>query len=722
MKPNSTILEQEDKKVTFIQYDIPPLKSGEYTLSVSQKVNQQSDPFTTSKQFAVSGERFSFKPEDFHAVFPQNHANGEFDGAFAQVVFDRRTLPWERTSVTSEISTPWLAVISLNEGEQIETVNSIAEDLVPSGTKITVAGSTVTGTGTMDKNIYSYPGFDSLDYGELPTDDCNTIDISSDLFNQIIPSAEDLPYLAHIRKTDTIDKENQKDEEETNYAVVVGNRVPLNNKKSYAYLVSLENMGNNLPGSDGTNNLPPGTTSVRLIVYKNWSYTVNTRDQNFKQLLENLNKVNGVLTGVTNIQLPLNGPAPAAAEVQSALLAQTQGKLTDAQANVILDNAFQMGYVPFNNELRHGGKTVTWYRGPLLPYAAKETLDLPISCPDGANRYNPQTGLFDASYGAAWQLGQFLALQNNSFAIALYNWKKKLTLAEIAAAEQKILEKMLSKAAAFQNILATRRSSLLGGNPPVPDIISDWLGKLFLLYGVPFNYLVPDEKMLPTESIHFFEMDLNWVYGAIDGAFSIGRSTSNEASLDSRYFERIKQAGKKSLAKFRKQKLALSGAEQSTGIFSGFIMRSAVLSGWSSLEVNGYSDLDGEVELPKRRMSSLSDQVLLCIFEGSINMVAIHEPPEALHEGVEGESPNFTTTLRQVIGTEPGAQIPETSASVFVRADGQTFQVKKTAENILKNLNDPPLSEGLTKFTSAEYALEMIKGVAKVEFKNDTKP
>ena len=31
---------------------------------------------------------------------------------------------------------------------------------------------------------------------------------------------------------------------------------------------------------------------------------------------------------------------------------------------------------------------------------------------------------------------------------------------------------------------------------PLPNSIIDWLGKLALLYGVPFNNLVPDETML----------------------------------------------------------------------------------------------------------------------------------------------------------------------------------------------------------------------------------
>jgi hypothetical protein len=37
--------------------------------------------------------------------------------------------------------------------------------------------------------------------------------------------------------------------------------------------------------------------------------------------------------------------------------------------------------------------------------------------------------------------------------------------------------------------------------------IADWLGRLRRLHGVPFHVLVPDARMLPTESIRVFVLD-----------------------------------------------------------------------------------------------------------------------------------------------------------------------------------------------------------------------
>jgi hypothetical protein len=64
--------------------------------------------------------------------------------------------------------------------------------------------------------------------------------------------------------------------------------------------------------------------------------------------------------------------------------------------------------------------------------------------------------------------------------------------------------------------------------PPLPDAVSAWFESLRKLEGVPFDYLVPDERMLPLESIRFFRVDNKWVGCLLDGAFSIGRVAGSD--------------------------------------------------------------------------------------------------------------------------------------------------------------------------------------------------
>ena len=94
--------------------------------------------------------------------------------------------------------------------------------------------------------------------------------------------------------------------------------------------------------------------------------------------------------------------------------------------------------------MRTGGQTVSWYRGPLVPYPIPQPrIKFPIASPDQATRFDPTTGMFDSSYAAAWTLGRQLALQNKTFSTALYDWKKGLAQQVVDAIENKILEERL---------------------------------------------------------------------------------------------------------------------------------------------------------------------------------------------------------------------------------------------------------------------------------------
>ena len=115
-----------------------------------------------------------------------------------------------------------------------------------------------------------------------------------------------------------------------------------------------------------------------------------------------------------------------------------------AGSNVVVKDALQMSYVPLNHNLRTAGQTVSWYRGPLLPYSISEPrVKFPISSPDQATRFDPTTGMLDASYAAAWTLGRQLALQNKAFSTALYEWKRGLAQDVINTIENQIIEERL---------------------------------------------------------------------------------------------------------------------------------------------------------------------------------------------------------------------------------------------------------------------------------------
>ncbi len=298
-----------ENEVIFIQYDIPPLKSAEYTVTVKQQTNQQPGDFATSRKFAVTSERFSLDPDDINSNFPRTWPTENLAAPCPMCSSTGGYCPGKKQrSRRSGVALAGGTVFA--EGEQPAIVKEKAKALVPVGTTITVAGSTITGTGTMPAGILSYPGMQKLDYGETPDDDCNIIDIPATLFNQIAPTKKDLPFLAHIRKMQTLDKTDNLAKVTENFTVVLGNRLPQDDTDNYAFLISLENFGDYLPDDDGKSNLPAGITTVRLLSYLNWSYTVNTRDETFKSLLEHLNKNELDQQGLTVLQVPFKGALP----------------------------------------------------------------------------------------------------------------------------------------------------------------------------------------------------------------------------------------------------------------------------------------------------------------------------------------------------------------------------------------------------------------------------
>lgn len=108
------------------------------------------------------------------------------------------------------------------------------------------------------------------------------------------------------------------------------------------------------------------------------------------------------------------------------------------------------------------------------------------------------------------------------------------------------------------------------GSIPIPGEVSDWFRRLSLLEGVPFKYLVPDERLLPLESIRFFQLDWLWIECLLDGAFSVGRVIAGDHRRDGAHAKRP--------------------AANPHSKVSGFLMRSEAASGWPGLLVDGWND------------------------------------------------------------------------------------------------------------------------------------
>lgn len=456
---------QETGKITFIASHRPPLEDGEYVLTVVQAVKNKNatapagaafdESYINTRKFQVRGERFTIDSAEISSVFPPSSSTGEYLNVLPHIVFSRVTLPWERT-VGDTADSSWLALLLFDEDDPIpETKSVLAGDLTPAPFPHAKDGPNQ--PSNLPANTVSYPGL-AFDYGEFPYQPCNVIDVPVALFNHIAPGQVDMPWLAHAR---IVTPENPARMGLTGDAgaavetsVIIANRLPKRDAHYTVHLVSLEGMASMLPVGDdykpGTIKLPNDSPAdaVRLVTLTSWSYQPIDPEQSFSSLLKALD-----------------------AEDDLRVLAIANDSTGTQAADAYVANALHMGYTPLDHQTRQGSKTVSWYRGPLLPFAVAPGSILPLPGGDGqpppiatadeALRYDPENGMMDISYSAAWQIGRLLALQDKGFSQALYNWKRGNTQAVVTAFERRLLERELGEALGVTAALHSARSDLL---------------------------------------------------------------------------------------------------------------------------------------------------------------------------------------------------------------------------------------------------------------------
>lgn len=271
----------------------------------------------------------------------------------------------------------------------------------------------------------------------------------------------------------------------------------------------------------------------------------------------------------------------------------------------------------------------------------------------------------------------------------------------------------------------------------LPPELSKWLARLRLLKGVPFNYLVPDERMLPPESIRFFYLDMNWIDSLLDGAFSIGRNlTRTEKSathnLDTAVTPKVTQQAREAASSIRAEALGIPAPVSTLQVVSGFMLRSTVVSAYKGLGANVYP-LGGTPDDPKITMLDIlrfeplgpQSDTLICLVDGDAYRVDIHEAPEHLHYGIDGykydEPAKKVTALKMIhtfkedkgVVTLTGDVKPLDLSNSFRANSPRVLKMNLLADQVAK-LNDRD------NIDSAQMGFEMTEGVGMVSFKKES--
>jgi hypothetical protein len=380
-------------KLTLVDAFLPQLTAGEYTLSALQTlyVEVEQGRFawvekTARKVFHVAAPRFALAPDEIHSRYPADGHTGAFHDTVPHVVFRRQTLPWERPLVPNEQPTggavppdPWMALLVFDAAELPET------PFVPRTLDEVVAPEPAAGAGAVRGPAIALDPWEA--HAEAGSGDeprrCVTLDLPFALFRAVAPRRSELRFLAHARQVATHSKEDLFGVGDGWFSVVLANRLPADGRRSLAALVSLEGLQDLIEDT-----APAGVATVRLVVLAHWAFVSDGK--------------------------PFGDVARALTENKDPWLRVGDGA---EAADAAVGTALGIGCVPLRHHLRDGGVTVSWYHGPLTPAHVTPATAAPIfENADEALQFDAETGLFDASHAAAWQLGRLLALRSGDFA------------------------------------------------------------------------------------------------------------------------------------------------------------------------------------------------------------------------------------------------------------------------------------------------------------------
>ena len=685
-QPTATKLTPGDLRL--YDNDLPSLTAGAYYIEVDHTLARGATPvapeaLTARQSFVVSAPQFRIDPAMVRSVYPPAESSGRFATVLPYVVLDDPMLPFERAMPEAPGSPgrqPWLAVLVFQPGELAGGAAS------PTATASTTVGAFLTpAPGRRIPALTPEPDV-------ALTDPCTYISVPAPVFRTVTPYLNELRYLAHCRHAAADDQSAAAGDQtgsggapagERLTGVVVANRFPALPTptgpaiRSIAHLVSLEGLG---PLLDGGTALAD-TDTVELISLYSWSFwSFDSGQGSFESLARGVIKPRRSEPADLLLRLPVpqsDGGAPH----QEAVHQEVVHRLTD-------------GYAPIEYRTATGETTFAWYRGPISPVPG---VPAPRTFPsaDAARAYDPAFGVFDLTLAAAWQAGRAAALADPDFGRLLLDFRRR-THALVDGLHQRLVSDHFSaKQIAEIDATTTAQSEFLtvltaqlladagrgpqptapspprpGTAPPPPDPdpqsalrafladaevqglilagvradldpIASWLARLLLLEHVPFAHLVPDDGLLPVESVRFGYLDPAWLDALLDGALSLGIQSSLSALYASLTGELIRSAAREAALVRRSGLLGhppsrpVFPVPAETAVSTALLLRSALVTGWPDLAVRAFA-ADG-TPVPALRMDRLSPSVLLCLFCDIPATVTISEPPQGLRFGVDDD-------------------------------------------------------------------------------------
>jgi len=362
---------------------LPPLADGKYQVCASQEIEfeelkdgeniKTSETFNASSEFAVSGRAFSMPSDAVFSLYPGENAEGNFSNELPFIVLKIKTLPWQYDCGGDPLR-PWVALIVLGPGDHAVEKDITVRELLRDSS----------GNGLFYPSG-SQPEF----YTESGDDLCHVVDIPVNVYQAILPKADERPYLSHGKYVNLSRTEEAVSCMDGFFSVVIGNRfLPSNDNeavKSTVHLVSLL-------GYDGVDlNM---YTTVRLCSLFRWNvFSRSSQEAGFGPLIQGIDS----------------------AEFGGGKNVKTEE-----------DELKRRGVIAYEHRFRTGETSASLYCSPLVP-AKAPALDMTSRrTADGHLIYDKTKGVFDAKYACAFQLGRMITMSDEAMALKILRWRRGL--------------------------------------------------------------------------------------------------------------------------------------------------------------------------------------------------------------------------------------------------------------------------------------------------------
>lgn len=749
--------------IQFYDGYVAALEAATYALDLKHELFDSSGALKASyalqRTFKINTPEFALDPGIVQSAYPPNNSSGIYDNQMPYIVLHDPALPWARNLVSDSGSSqgpPWLALLIFAEGEidllpgsESSTLTSTVQDLLNSGSSGTILPPQLKGP---------FPA-------EVLNSTCQSITIPGAVFNELMPSKEDLLYLAHCRSVNIAEED---DGQGVLLSVVLANRLPVTTNgsatKFYAHLVSLEGFAAYLgPNATPIPTKPKSSElmDVRLASLYSWSFSsLPQPEESFEEFITNLIQTEQTLS----LKLPSEGASP---------------------PKFVTDRLNQ-GYVPLSFMTGSGEESFSWYRGPLSPVvpeplpnvdsgfnpSAPETF-IPVinaTSADSLMIYLAEQGVFDLSYATAWNLGRALALADAHFAQQVnqyridshhalatlsqrmamphltqvdlpallsrkasrdqfaklmgeglgQKWTEALAKSRLGAETLPTGARRLKRARHAKPFSPTnllKRSDVVAGLSEHLsegiDPIASWLAKLSLLYPVPFSYLIPNPDLLPAESIRFFYIDAGWIDALQAGAMSI----AFHHFLDVTLYKALRPTFEAAVTKHRKQSFYRAGVNHTAekNIMTGMLINSQLVANLPTLAIS--ATIAGS-PVGIVRDDLLSPTVRLCLFDPAAipDTVTLAEPYRELQFGFQFAVQNQLKIFLRTV--TPGGNVGQLTGASF-SVDSTYFRTPTTNGVIeiaqLASALDKQLQS--SNFRAGDFAIQVVNVPEKQSFK-----